>query len=89
MTEKVEVNTSDVPEVRTPINYNELCLMVGELYVESYIRVTSAKRQAKGAAETHMDIIKSLQAENEDLKRQIKELESLATSTKAGDGDDS
>jgi len=86
MAKKIELDVQETPEVRTPINYKELCTLVGELYVESYIKVTSIRRQAIAADEDQQKQIAALQKQVAELENQVKELEALS---EGGQGNDS
>lgn len=75
MSTKVPLEVKDSVEPQSsPLKYDTLCMMVGELYVESYLRIKSIKEDAQTMIQNVYNITESQREEIAALKQQLKEL---------------
>lgn len=70
----VPVDVKDDLKPGTPLTYDNICRLVGELYLDSWLSLKAVKDDAHAMGEQYGKMLRDLQNENADLKRDIGEV---------------
>ena len=72
-TQKIHVDAIDPDKMKSegPLNYEMICKLMGELYLESYRRSSKIEDQAKGLVERLNQEVEALRTENRGLKESL------------------
>ena len=69
-TQKINVDAVDPDQMKSedPLNYEMICKLMGELYLESYRRTSSVEDQARSLVERLNQELEALRSENRELR---------------------
>tara|TARA_R100000005_G_C4841822_1_gene112862 strand:+ start:193 stop:441 length:249 start_codon:yes stop_codon:yes gene_type:complete len=70
--QKINIDAIDADQARSegPLNYEMICKLIGELYLESFRRTTAVEEHAKGLLDQLRQQVQSLTEENRALKEE-------------------
>ena len=76
--QQVNIDAVDPDKLKSegPLNYEMICKLVGELYLESYRRTSSVEAQARSLVDRLNKELDVLHSENKTLKEQLEETKS-------------
>ncbi len=60
-------------QAEKPINYDEICRIVGSLYLDSYHRVSAIEEHAKSIIQEYANRIEDLTLENGQLRKSLED----------------
>ena len=77
-TQKINVDAVDPDKMKseTPLKYEMVCKLMGELYLESYRRTSSVEDHARGLVDRLNQEMDVLRSENRKLREQLEEAKS-------------
>ena len=77
-TQQINVDAVDPDKLKSegPLNYEMICKLMGELYVESYRRTSSVEDHARTLVERLNQEMDSLRSENRKLREKLEEIQS-------------
>jgi hypothetical protein len=77
-TQKIDVDAVDPDKLKSegPLNYEMICKLVGELYLESYRRTSSVEEQAHSLIDRLNKELDVLHVENRTLKETLEGIQS-------------
>lgn len=77
-TQKINVDAVDPDKLKSegPLNYEMICKLVGELYLESYRRTSSVEEQAHSLIDRLNKELDVLHVENRTLKETLEGIQS-------------
>ena len=76
--QKIDVDAVDPDKLKSegPLNYEMICKLVGELYLESYRRTSSVEDHARSLIDRLNKELEVLHGENRTLKEKLEEAQS-------------
>ena len=77
-TQKINVDAVDPDKMKSegPLNYEMICKLMGELYLESYRRTSSVEDHARSLVDRLNQEMDVLRSENRKLREQIEDTKS-------------
>tara|TARA_R110000824_G_scaffold9415_10_gene42186 strand:- start:846 stop:1109 length:264 start_codon:yes stop_codon:yes gene_type:complete len=77
-TQKIHVDAIDPDKMKSegPLNYEMICKLMGELYLESYRRTSSVEDHARSLVDRLNQEMDVLRSENRKLREQIEDTKS-------------
>ena len=76
--QKINVDAVDPDKMKSehPLNYEMICKLMGELYLESYRRTSSVEDHARSLVDRLNQEMDALRSENRKLREQLEEAKS-------------
>ena len=77
-TQKIEVDAVNPDKLKSegPLNYEMICKLMGELYLESYRRTSSIEDHARGLVDNLNQELEVLRSDNRKLREQLEDSKS-------------
>jgi len=77
-TQQINVDAVDPDKLKSegPLNYEMICKLMGELYLESYRRTSSIEDHARGLVDNLNQELEVLRSDNRKLREQLEDSKS-------------
>ena len=77
-TQQINVDAVDPDKLKSegPLNYEMICKLMGELYLESYRRTSSIEDHARGLVDNLKQELEVLRSDNRKLREQLEDSKS-------------
>ena len=77
-TQQINVDAVDPDKMKSeaPLNYEMICKLMGELYLESYRRSSSVEEHARSLVDRLNQELEALRSENRKLSEKLEEVQS-------------
>ncbi len=71
---QIPVEMQDEVKTNTPLTYDNMCKLVGELFIDSWLKIRAVQEDAQSMGVQMSQMVTDLKTENAELKRTLEDL---------------